>query len=192
MKPFRRKMMVTVTALAAAALVASWSAGDQRTLERLLPSGKAIRAGWVRAPDSLQYAAGEHLTEIYDGGYQLYLDSGVLDAAQIGYQSKAGYCSLTVHTMKSPQACRAFFDHWRKEAADQGKLTTLPLADASFVYHPVAKTTYGYLRNGRFLLTADVNIGGEIGRTVLRSFMEAVSKAATEAQRPPRRKAKGA
>lgn len=184
--------MAAVAALAGAAITLSGAAADQKSLERLLPSGKAIRAGWARVAKSLQYGSGKDLTKIYDGGYQMYLDHGVVDAAQIGYHSKAGYTVLTVHTMKSAAGCQSFYEYWRKEAADQGKVRPLKLSDAAFVYHPGKTLTYGYLRNGRFLLIADVNLGGEIGVKVLKSFLESVSKAAADLQRPTKKGRPGA
>jgi hypothetical protein len=181
-----------VAALVATAAVLSGAGADQKTLERLLPSGKAIRAGWARVPKSLQYGAGNDLTRIYDGGYQMYLDNGVVEAAQVGYQSKAGYTVLTIHTMKSAAACRSFHEYWRKEAADQGKLLPLKLDDAAFVYHPAKTLSYGYLRSSRFLLIADVNLGGDTGVKVLRSFLESVSKAVADLERPTKKGRPGA
>jgi len=188
----RANVITAIAALLGTGVAASWTAADEGTLKRLLPSGKAVRAGWVRVKESFQYGAGKNLTKIYNGGYQMYLDHGVIDAAQVGYKSKAGYTTLTLHTMKSPSACRSFYDYWRKEAADQGKVTAMKVADATFVYHPSKNTTYAYLRNGRYLLIADVSLGGEIGVKVLRSFLESVSKAATDLQRPPKKKPRGA
>jgi len=187
----RTHILAAIAALLGAAVGASCAVADQANLKRLLPSGKAIRAGWVEVKGSFQYGAGKELTKIYDGGYQMYLDHGVVDAAQIGYKSKAGYTALTLHTMKSPAACQSFYDYWRKEAADQGKLTAMKLPDAAFVYHPSKASSYAYLRNGRYLLVADVSLGGEIGVKVLRSFLESVSKAATDLQRPPKKKPRG-
>lgn len=192
MNPSRANIITAVAALVGAATAASCSSADQATLKRLLPSGKAIRAGWVEVKKSFQYGAGKDLTKIYDGGYQMYLDHGVVDAGQVGYKSKAGYTVLTLHTMKSPAACRSFYDYWRKEAADQGRVTTIKVAEGAFVYHPSKSSTYAYLRNGRYLLIADVSLGGAIGVKVLRSFLESVSKAASDLQRPSKSKPRGA
>src|SRR3972149_2930695 len=106
-----------IAALLSAAVAVSPSRADEATLKRLLPAGKAVRAGWAQVPRSFVYGTGNGLTAIYDGGFQMYLDRGVIEAAQVGYQSKAGYVSLAAHTMKSPDACAAFYDYWRKEAA---------------------------------------------------------------------------
>ncbi len=77
-----------------------------------LPVGAA--AGWKEMPSSARYVAGKDLTEIYDGGIDLYTKHGVLDAQQRIYQKRNDYLTATAHTMKSAKHAAEFVAYWKK------------------------------------------------------------------------------
>ena len=79
---------------------------------KALPKGVVL--GWKEMPSSARYVAGKDLTEIYDGGIDLYLKHGVLDAQQRIYQKGSDYLTATAHTMKSAKHAADFVAYWKK------------------------------------------------------------------------------
>ena len=73
-------------------------------------------SGWSAVPESTTYAAGDGIAEIYDGGYEVYTNAGVVDALRRMYAHGEEFVEVTVHGMKSSRSARAFLaDRYRME-----------------------------------------------------------------------------
>jgi len=83
-------------------------------VQRLLPAKDAVKGFSVMA-NSLQYGKGDDISKIYNGGYELYIRNGVVDAVRQMYQRGDDYAEVTVHTMKTPKAAIDFLRYWQKE-----------------------------------------------------------------------------
>ncbi|MER3474809.1 MAG: hypothetical protein C4335_12465 [Armatimonadota bacterium] len=135
--------------LVLALAVAVWAEGENSPCAKLLPS--AGLKGWKEVNGSYLYGKGEGLTSIYDGGYQLYLQHGVQEAAQKLYQRGDLYVTVTVHTMKDTVSARKFVQYWR-EAHGKHKPQALKLVGTGFWVQAEGATTL-YWAKGRFFVT---------------------------------------
>ena len=54
----------------------------------LMPASGKIK-GFTVMDGTLQYGKGDDISTIYDGGYELYITKGVIDAARQLYQRKS-------------------------------------------------------------------------------------------------------
>lgn len=101
-------LAVAILLLSAAGLAA------QPLVQKMLPGSNAIR-GFEVTPKSLVYGKGDDIVKIYNGGYELYTENGVVDAVRQMYQRNRDYVEVTVHTMKSEKAAMDFLKYWQKE-----------------------------------------------------------------------------
>ena len=164
------RWFLVVTILLFASLV--WSQGENSPCAKLLPAAEL--KGWKEVSGSYLYGKGDGLTSIYNGGYQLYFQNGVLEAAQKLYQRGDLYATVTTHTMKDATAARKFVEYWRNAHRKQ-KPQPLRLVTAStgFWIQADGATTL-YWAKGRFFVTVMVtrdslqalDAGLEILRTV--------------------------
>lgn len=143
--------------------------GENSPCAKLLPGGGL--KNWKEVSGSYLYGKGEGLTSIYDGGYQLYLKNGVLEAAQKLYQRGDLYGTVTTHTMKDAVAARRFVEHWRNTHRKQ-KPQPLKLTGTGFWVQADGATTL-YWAKGRFfvtvMVTRDDRPALEAGLEVLRA-----------------------
>lgn len=140
---------------------------------RLLPSGSDV-AGWEVYPDTLVYAAGENLTEIYNGGYELYTKNGVVDAAQQMYRRGKDIATVTTHRMTTMPAAKKFFKYWQTSDKKQKTYKQLRILTEAYVYSADGSSN-GYLYRGKFFVTVSVNLDGDAGRKSAEAFLRAVS-----------------
>jgi len=152
-------LTLAVLAVAATAAVAP---------SKLLPSEKDVK-GWKVIPGARVEAKGNDLTKIYDGGYKLYLDNGVTEAARDVYTRGGVVMELTVHVMKSGKAAKAFFEHWRKEL--QPKSVERKKGCVLFTS---PKPSAGWLVSGVYLVSAVPSKEGASAAKDARTFLLAV------------------
>ncbi len=160
-------VMILLTATAALAEVGP--------VAKLLPRTGEVK-DWKVYPGSLQYAKGENLTEIYDGGYELYTKNGVLDAATQMYSRGRTILTVTVHTMASPKAAKSFFSYWQKQSAGR-KPKPLKIGSGAFVYAADGATN-GYLVSGRYFVTVMDQAADKQASADTESFLRALAKKA--------------
>jgi len=134
---------------------------------KLLPSAKELK-GWKEVAGSFRFGKGESLTEIYDGGYMLYIDNGVQEAAQKIYHKDNVYLTLTTHFMKSQKASKAFVAYWKKMFKNE-KLTKTKGVGEGFTMSSNG-ATMTYWSNERVFVTLMATNDGKEG-------VEAVSTA---------------
>ncbi|MDW8290330.1 MAG: DUF6599 family protein [Armatimonadota bacterium] len=144
-------LWVAATLLALGALPA-WGQGENSACTKLLPSTEL--RGWKEVSGSYLYGKGDGLTAIYNGGYQLYLQHGVQEAAQKLYQRGDLYVTVTAHTMRDASSARRFVQYWR---ASHRKLRPQPLriGGIGFWIRADGATTL-YWAKGRFFVTVMV------------------------------------
>ncbi len=103
----------TLLALIFVMIAAAYGQGENSKATRLLPRVSDLK-GWREVEGSYQYGAGEGLTAIYDGGYRMYVDAGVVEAAQKLFRKDKLYLTITTHTMRSANSASTFLQHWEK------------------------------------------------------------------------------
>lgn len=158
------------------------SAAVTPDVSRLLPQNGDV-ANWDICPDTYIYASGDGLTNIYDGGYQLYTNNGVLDAAQQMYIRGNDSALVTVHTMTSKVSALKFYWYWQKQSSKQKTYRIANVAEGGFTYTD-AGAANGYLRNDKYFVTVSAFMSGEKGRAVVTDFMRKISKKITEYVKP--------
>lgn len=139
-----RAVLVACAILATGVIV---RAADTPAVQKLLPSAKQV-AGFGITKDSLVYGKGADLTNIYDGGYELYTKAGVIDAAKQMYQRGNDYVEVVVHTMKSDKTALDFLKYWAKQRG--GKLASSKTHSGFTVIKP---NVTGYYVFDRYFVT---------------------------------------
>jgi len=119
-------------------------------------------AGWPVVKNSYLYAAGDDLTKIYDGGYQVYLRAGVTAAEQQLYQGPQGaVLTVTVHALSTPQATWRYYQQELARASKHGQdLARPPAAQGRGFSYRLQGATYGVLR-GRGTVAVASFYGGK-------------------------------
>lgn len=153
-------------ALAAAAYAASVPA-----VQKILPDKDSVK-GWSVFPDSLQYAKGDDLTKIYNGGYELYTKNGVVDAARQMYKSGDDYAEVTVHTMKSAKAASDFLKYWQKE----NKVKALSKTQKSTYFLITKPSVSTYSITGKYFTIVTTFSSGDKAQKDVKAFMAEVEK----------------
>lgn len=143
------------------------------TVVKILPATGDVK-DWQVYPNTLVYANGMGLTDIYDGGYELYTKNGVADAAQQMYRRKNDIATVTVHGMDSLDSAKKFFEYWRASDKKQSTYKLLNILTKAYVY-TANGTANGYLYRGKCFVTVQVNIDGAQGRAVAESFLKTLS-----------------
>ena len=137
----------TVLALLVA-LTAVGAAFGAPAVEKLLPTKDAVK-GWSVLPNSLQYGKGDDVSKIYDGGYELYIENGVIDAVRQMYKQGNDYVEVTIHTMKSPKAATDFVRYWQKES----KQPKLEKTKHSTGFVATKPSVTAYYATGKYMTT---------------------------------------
>ena len=112
----------------------------------LLPASGKIKGFSVLA-GTLQYGKGDDISIIYDGGYELYIAKGVIDAVRQLYQRKSDYVEITTHTMKSAKAAKDITMYWVKENKAKKTASSAKNKAKWEIYTsqlPSTTITYGY------------------------------------------------
>lgn len=151
---------------------------------KLLPKTSEVK-GWEVSKNSLTYGSGKTLTDIYDGGYELYTKNGVLDAAQQMYRNKKDTAIVTIHQMESDKAAEKFLEYWQKSDSKESTYKKLDIPMQSYVY-----TAYGSanacLTCYKYFVTVNVYIDGENGRAAASEFLKTISIGIEKLMRPIR------
>lgn len=143
------------------------------SVQNLLPARNAVK-GWSVTPGSLQYGKGDDLTRIYNGGYELYTNNGVVDAARQMYQRDNDYVEVTIHTMKSDKAASQFLDYWRK----QNKIKSLSRVKKTSYFTIAKPNTAVYFVTGKYFTTVSAFHAADKSRKDVTAFMDTIRKAA--------------
>ena len=136
--------------------------------------------GWNVLPDSSSYGSGDGLADIYDGGYEVYTDAGVLEAVRRLYVQGEEYVEVTVHHMRSSRAARNFLaDRYGMETEKEAP--TVPEWDR-FTASGSGSTT-AYVIRGSYFMTVVAYHEGEKGKAQTGPFIESLSEKAANIDR---------
>jgi hypothetical protein len=124
----------------------------------LLPKASELK-GWEEVKDSFVRAKGQELTKLYDGGYNLYLEHGVVEAAQKLYRKDKLYLTVTAHTMKDAKTAVAFVTYWNQIHKGEQPVKTRP-PGTGFTLIANGATTI-YWANDRFFVTIMIPSAGK-------------------------------
>ena len=149
-------------------------AADPPLAKRLPKTGKV--KGFKIYPKTLQYARGDGLTDIYDGGYEVYTKHGVIEAVTQVYTNGKTNITVTLHTMTSPQAAKSFLAYWKHESAGM-RLKSLKIGNGAF-YYTADGATNGYLISGRYFATVMATAADKQAQSSAVAFMKLLAKRA--------------
>jgi len=148
-------------------------AASRDDLMRIAPDSAV--SGWSVMPDSTTYVQGDGLTEIYNGGYEVYTKAGVTTALRRLYMQGDEYVEVTVHGMKSPRAARDFLaDRYRMET---GKNAPAEAGWKRFTAYRAGGTT-AYAAAGPFFITVVSYSEGDKGKLQTAKFLLALDEKA--------------
>jgi len=166
--------MKRILAIAAVTvLLLSAALAGPPVVQKLLPANDAVK-GFTIMAGSLTYGKGDDISKIYNGGYELYIRNGVVDAARQMYQRKDDYIEVTVHTMKSSKAAKSFFAYWQK--VNKVKTVTRAKRSASFVVTKPAVT--GYMAVGEYFVTVSGFYKADRASGDAKAFLAVIEKLA--------------
>ena len=150
--------------------------GEAAAVVALLPAGEEME-NWVVVEDSQTYCADpDSLTDMYDGGYEKYVDAGVQQAAVQAYESNDELILVYLHEMTSAKEAEAIYkDSYGSLEEGSGTLNELELKDGGFVYVGEEQSS-AYLWRDRFYCNV-VGLGEEEGtQKAVQEFLELVGK----------------
>jgi hypothetical protein len=105
MKP-KRIVILIAAAIATVGLATSIALASKQDLMSIAVD--PLVNGWNVSKESSTYVGADKLPDIYDGGYEVYTKAGVLEAVRKLYMRGNDSVEVTVHTMKSVEAAKAF------------------------------------------------------------------------------------
>jgi len=145
----------------------------------LLP-GSAEVEGWNVVEDSLTYCATpDSLPDIYDGGYQDYVDAGVKQAVVQAYSSGESLILAYIHEMGSPEQAKAIGEEFRKSLEDGSEsVKALEMKDGAFIYLGGGQSA-GYLWHGPFYCNVVALGEEEAQQDAVEEFLTLLGKKAT-------------
>jgi hypothetical protein len=158
-------------------LAVAGRSADRPRLMRMLPPAGAVPA-WGVYPNTDVYGAGEGLTAIFDGGYELYLRHGVLDAGQQIYRRGTETMTVTVHRHPSAASAEAFYGYWKKISQGQPGYHVLRLRGKAIGNGSFVRVTEGmpagYAVTGPYLVCAEAGQKDQPGFPTVAAFLAAV------------------
>ena len=175
----KRSSLSTLTAAVLAAVMvtpclAARIPDPKPEVVRLLPVGPEVK-DWEVYPDTLVYASGNDLTEIYDGAFELYTKNGVLDAASQMYRRGDDTATVTIHRMDSVRSAVRFFEYWRRPDRKQSSFRPLNVPTRAYVYSNEGATSGRHYRD-RYFVTVETYVSGGKGAEDAEGFMRSISK----------------
>lgn len=160
--------LITATVLALLAASSCWATRED--LQKIAP--EKINS-WSAVKDATVYGRGDGITDIYNGGYEVYTKAGVTEALRRIYQQKGKYVEVTAHQMKSASAARAFLaDRYRMET---GKSAPKAQSFLRFSSSGSGSST-AYAVQGRWFFTAVVFEETAQGRAQAEGFVKVLEQ----------------
>jgi len=150
-------------------------------VKQMLPVKGTVK-GFSIVQRSLQYGKGKDLTKIYNGGYQVYTDNGVIDAARQLYQRDKDYVEVTAHSMKSKKAALDFLKYWQKQY--KVKALTKTKTCTGFVVTKPAVMSYFVV--GKYFVTVNAFYSADRAEKDAKAFTAAIEKRIIKLTKPPK------
>ena len=139
-----------------------------------LPASGEVK-GWSVEPNTLVFAVGDDLTQIYNGGYELYTKAGVQEAAQQMYKRNKQIVTVTIHRVDSMGNAKKLYKRFEVSDKKQPTYKKLTLLSETYLYS-ANDTAYGYLFRNKYYVTVDASVAGQPGRAIVFDFLKNISR----------------
>ena len=146
-------------------------------LLRFFPTAAEV-PGLQALGDARHCGGGEELTVIYDGGYQRYVQAGVISASHGFFRIPGGTVEVTLHEMKNQEAADKFLASLCKDIKAPVESRGFKQAKGNLCLSAGQDTAYGYLALGKLLAMASFD-RGDVKAT--RAILSAVGERAAAA-----------
>ncbi len=168
-KGFTAPRVAVVAILALCSFPAQATSRDD--LLKIAPDKPVV--GWSAMADSTTYVQGDGLTEIYNGGYEVYTNAGVVDAVRRLYVQGEDYVEVTVHGMKSSRSATDFLAN--RHRMETGKSAPSTAGWKTFTVSRTGGTTV-YAAEGRYFMTVVAYSEGAKGKAQTAPFLKALGE----------------
>lgn len=166
-------LAVLVLILCASAAFATDVPNPPPGVVKWLPASGEVK-GWDIQPNTLVYVAGNDLTEIYDGGYELYTKAGVQEAAQQMYKRNNQIVTVTIHRLDSMADAKKLYKHFEVSDKKQPTYKKLTLLSETYFYS-ANDAANGYLFRNKYYVTVESSVAGQPGRAIVYDFLKNIS-----------------
>ncbi|HSW37983.1 MAG TPA: hypothetical protein VLL97_00650 [Acidobacteriota bacterium] len=174
----QKNSMLPSLLFAAFALAAGMHTGLYASKNTLMQiASDRLVDGWKVVPESTTYGLGDGLWDIYNGGYEVYTEAGVVEALRRLYTRDNDYVEVTVHTMNSPRSARAFLEDRHK--METGKEAPRIPEWNSFLASGAGSTTL-YAITGSWFITVVAHHEGEKGKQQTTLFLKPMIEKASK------------
>ncbi|OFX13856.1 MAG: hypothetical protein A2Z18_08500 [Armatimonadetes bacterium RBG_16_58_9] len=174
----KRACRYLAAALLPAVALAAYSATP--LVQQVLPDKDSVK-GFGILEGSLQYGKGDDISKIYNGGYEIYTNNGVIDAARQMYMREKDYVEVTVHSMKSEKAALDFLKYWQK----QYKVKSLAKTKTRSGFVVTKPSVMSHFVVGKYFTTVNAFYGEEKAAKDVAAFTTAVEKRILKLTKPP-------
>jgi hypothetical protein len=143
----------------------------QDPLHRYFPTVREVPK--LEATDDGRHCSREDLTPIYDGGYQRYLDAGVVAASQRFFRLPGGTLEITLNQLNRQAAAQAFMATLCRDikAAVVGR--SFKKRPGQMCIAMTQGTAYGYLSTDKLLAMVSFDQADE---KTIRAILQAVGE----------------
>lgn len=150
-------------------------APNDPAIVRMMPTEKEV--GMAVVKDTLMYRVGAKITDIYNGGFEVYTDHGVQSACQQLYKSGKTYVTVGTHLMKSEKHGKDFLAYW-KQKHEKSKPVGFQLDPGTGVRMNLPSSTTLYWRGARWFVIVTASDGKPESRKAADLALKAVVKKA--------------
>jgi hypothetical protein len=155
-------------------------------LLRFFPTAAEV-PGLQAMGDARRCGGGEELTVIYDGGYQRYVQAGVISASQGFFRIPGGTVEVTLHEMKNQEAADKFLASLCKDIKASVESRVFKQAKGNLCVGAGQDSAYGYLALGKLLAMASFDrCDVKATRAILGAVGERAGGASPSAPHPRR------
>lgn len=166
-----RHSRLFIAAAVLLALASTARCAEVPAIQRMLPAKDSVK-GFAILSGSLQYGKGNDLTKIYNGGFELYTNNGVVDAVRQMYNRDSDYVEVTLHTMKTPRAALAFLKYWQKE----NKVKTLTKSGKATGFTITKPNVSSYFVVGKYFATVSAFYAEKKAKPDVKAFAAVIAK----------------
>lgn len=119
-----------------------------------LPTEKELQ-GWKPMADALVHVKGAELTQLYNGGFEVWTSRGVLEAAAQTYKKDKLYMTITAHRLSTPAKAKAIVAYW-KAKQKESRPSTLNIAGGTGYWVQAAGATNLYWQQSQYYATFEI------------------------------------
>jgi hypothetical protein len=147
-----------------------FAVADRDPFLRFFPTATEV-PGLKAMGDARYCGDAEELTVIYDGGYQRFVQAGVVSASQRFFQVPSGTVQVTLHEMKEEKAAETFLVSLCKDIKAPVESGAFKQPNSRLCTTSGQDSAYGYLARGTLLAMVSIDRGDlKTARAVLRAI----------------------